>query len=65
MYDPKDHRGVPVSAGIPPLVRWSGLIGLVVIIAIVGIVIHESGYAHVWPAPDSAHILLQTNQQGS
>ena len=58
MYDPKDHRGVPISAGIPPLVRWSGLIGFVVIIAIVGIVIGASHYGHVWPSPDSAHIKL-------
>ena len=58
MYDPKDHRGVPVSAGIPPIVRWSGLIGLVAIFVVAGIVIAASHYGHVWPAADSIHIKL-------
>jgi hypothetical protein len=58
MYDPKDHRGVPVSAGIPPIVRWSGLIGLVAIFVVVGIVIAASHYGHVWPAADSTRIKL-------
>jgi hypothetical protein len=61
MYDPKDFRGVPVSAGIPPLVRWSGLIGLVCIFLMVGIVIAASRYGHVWPAIDSTHIKLTTS----
>jgi hypothetical protein len=58
MYDPKDTRGVPVSAGIPPIIRWSGLIGLVAIFVMVGIVIGASRYGHVWPSPDSARIKL-------
>jgi hypothetical protein len=58
VYDPKDYRGVPVSAGIPPLVRWSGIIGFVAILCVVGMVISQSRYGHVWPSPDSAHIKL-------
>lgn len=58
MYDPKDFRGVPVSAGIPPLVRWSGIIGFICILCVVGIVIGASRYGHVWPSNDSAHIKL-------
>jgi hypothetical protein len=58
MYDPKPHGGIPVSAGIPPLIRWSGLIGLVVIFIVVGIVLGASRYGHVWPSADAAHIKL-------
>lgn len=58
MYDPKDFRGVPVSAGIPPLVRWSGLLGFVAVLCILGIVIGASRYGHVWPAKDSTMIKL-------
>jgi len=60
MYDPKDFRGVPVSAGIPPIIRWSGIIGFIAILCVVGIVIGASRYGHVWPSPDSAKIKLST-----
>ena len=58
MYDPKDARGVPVSAGIPPIVRISAVIGLIMIFIMLGIVIGWSFYGHVWPSTDSAHIKL-------
>jgi hypothetical protein len=60
MYDPvPEHHGqIPVSAGIPPLIRWSGIIGLIAIFIVVGIVIGASRYGHVWPSGDSAHIQL-------
>ncbi len=59
MYDRNPYKqGVPVSAGIPPVVRWCGIIGLIAIFAVVGIVIGASRYGHVWPAADSAHIKL-------
>jgi hypothetical protein len=59
MYDPNPYKhGIPVSAGIPPLIRWSAIIGLVVIIAVVGMVIGASRYGHVWPSSDSAHIKI-------
>ncbi len=60
MYDPKPHGGIPVSAGIPPLIRWSGIIGFVAIMIVVGIVIGASRYGHVWPAIDSTHIQLDS-----
>jgi hypothetical protein len=58
MYDPKPAHGIPVSAGIPPLIRWSGIIGFVAIMIVVGIVIASSRYGHVWPAMDATHIQL-------
>jgi hypothetical protein len=62
MYDPKPAAGIPVSAGIPPLIRWSGLIGLVAIIIVVGMVIATSRYGHVWPSMDSTRIQLEQKQ---
>jgi hypothetical protein len=60
MYDPVpvNHGEIPTSAGIPPLIRWSGLIGLVMILCVVGIVISASRYNHIWPSADSTRINL-------
>ena len=59
MYDRNPYkRGIPSSAGIPPIIRWSGIVGLIEIFCVVGIVIGSSRYGHVWPASDSAHIKL-------
>ncbi len=59
MYQRRNIQPViPVSAGIPRLVRIAALVGLVVIITIVGIVIGGSRYGHVWPSLDSQHIKL-------
>jgi len=58
MYDLKDERGVPVSAGIPPIVVWAVVIGILMIFAILGMVIFGSNYHHVWPSVDSTHIKL-------
>jgi hypothetical protein len=60
MYDPKPvfHGQLPVSAGMPPLVRWAFFVGLIAIICVVGIVIGSTRYGHVWPSADSAHIKL-------
>ena len=65
MYDPvPEHHGqIPVSAGIPPLIRWSGIIGFVVILGVVSIVIGASRYNHIWPSGDSAKINLSTAPQ--
>ena len=60
MYDPKPVHGIPVSAGVPVLIRWLGIVGFIVIICVVGIVISGSRYGHVWPSPDSAHIKLSS-----
>jgi hypothetical protein len=58
MYDVKDERGVPVSAGIPPIVRWSAIIGVFVIILILSLVIFASNYHHIWPSSDTVNIKL-------
>jgi hypothetical protein len=58
MYDPKDTRGVPISSGIPPIVTWTGLVGLILIFIIAGMVLATSGYGHVWPAENSLRIKL-------
>lgn len=60
MYDPKPQRGIPVSAGIPPLIRWSGIVGFIAIMIVVGIVIGAARYGHVWPANDATHIKLES-----
>jgi hypothetical protein len=58
MYDIKDERGVPVSAGIPPIVVIAVLIGICAIFTILGLVIFGSPYHHIWPANDTTHIRL-------
>ena len=49
MYDLEDERGVPISAGIPPLVMWAGVAGVILIFVIAGMVLGTSGNNHVWP----------------
>ncbi len=58
MYDVKDARGVPVSAGIPRIVLIAASIGIVLIFAVATCVIVASGYGHVWPSANSTHIKL-------
>jgi hypothetical protein len=50
MYDPKDERGVPISGGIPLIVRIAILFGLLMIIVMMGIVIYGSSTNHRWPS---------------
>ncbi len=50
MYDNLDHRGVPVSKGIPMAVRWAAAVGMVVIFAMGFLTIKDSDYGHKWPA---------------
>lgn len=58
MYDPKDVRGVPISTGIPPIVIWSTIGVIILIIAIAGMVLGTAGYGHVWPAENSTNLKL-------
>jgi len=58
MYDLEDERGVPISAGIPPLVLWSGVAGVVLIFVIAGLVLGNSASGHVWPADQAVNIKL-------
>ncbi len=50
---------IPVSAGVPPLVVVACLVGLVMILAVVGIVLANSSFGHVWPSGDSPRIELK------
>ena len=58
MHDPTDERGVPISAGIPPLVMWAGVAGVVLIFVIAGMVLATSGNNHVWPADQTLTVKL-------
>ncbi len=58
MYDIKDARGVPVSAGVPRIVVIAGIIGIIAIFAVATCVVSTSRYGHVWPSSDSTHIKL-------
>jgi hypothetical protein len=58
MYDLEDDRGVPISSGIPPLVMWAGIAGVVLIFVIAGMVVGTSGNNHVWPAENTLTIKL-------
>ena len=58
MYDQEDERGVPISSGIPPLVTWVGIAGVVLIFIVAGMVLGTAGSGHVWPAADTLTIKL-------
>ena len=58
MYDPQDQRGVPISTGIPTIVVWAGIAGVVLIFVIAGMVVGSSGNNHVWPADSTLTIKL-------
>jgi hypothetical protein len=58
MYDIKDERGVPVSSGIPPIVVWAVVIGILMIFSILGMTIFSSNFHHIWPSLDTTHIKL-------
>ncbi|MDQ6826595.1 MAG: hypothetical protein M3Z14_05265 [Candidatus Eremiobacteraeota bacterium] len=58
MHDPQDKRGVPVSSGIPKIVIWLTAIGVLMIFAIGGWTILDSGYGHVWPSVNSERVKL-------
>jgi len=58
MHDVEDERGVPISSGIPPLVMWAGIAGVVLIFVIAGMVVGTSGNNHVWPAENTLTIKL-------
>jgi hypothetical protein len=53
-----DERGVPVSSGIPSLVVYSGIAGVILIFVIAGLVLSQAGFGHVWPAENSTNLKL-------
>ncbi|MDQ6943293.1 MAG: hypothetical protein M3169_12370 [Candidatus Eremiobacteraeota bacterium] len=58
MYDLEDERGVPISSGVPRIVLWAGIAGVVLIFIIAGLVLAVSGYGHIWPADNAANLKL-------
>jgi hypothetical protein len=58
MYDLKDERGVPISAGIPPIVVIAAIIGLIMIFTVGTLVFSNSRYGHAWPASTATSIPL-------
>lgn len=59
MHDVRDERGVPISAGIPPIVRVAMGIGLFLVISVGGMVIGGSRFGHVWPSSRVTTIHLE------
>ncbi len=58
MHENRDERGIPISAGIPPLVVFAVIAGVIVILAIVTMVFANSSVGHVWPASGSTTLDL-------
>ena len=58
MYDQQDERGVPISTGIPKLVLWTGVAGVILIFIVAGMVLAVSGYGHIWPSEDTMRLKL-------
>lgn len=58
MYDRVDERNVPVSAGIPPIIYISAIVGIVMIFSILSLVFSNSKANHAWPSSDSLTIPL-------
>jgi hypothetical protein len=59
VHDRFDDRGVPISAGIPPIIWISAIVGLCIIVTIVTIVFSNSSFGHAWPSETSEKIPLQ------
>jgi ABC-type phosphate transport system auxiliary subunit len=58
MYDLEDERGVPISSGVPRIVLWTGIAGVILIFIIAGLVLAVSGYGHIWPADNATQLKL-------
>lgn len=60
MYDIKDSRGVPVSKGVPMVVRIAAAICIVAIFVIGGFTAKVAGYGHLWPAERTLRMNLNS-----
>ena len=58
MYDLEDERGVPISSGVPRIVVWAGIAGVILIFVIAGLVLAVSGYGHMWPSENTLNLKL-------
>ena len=60
-----DPMAIPVSAGVPPIVVVSGLVGLVLIGAILALVFTNASFGHAWPSTSSLTLNLSNNTKGA
>jgi hypothetical protein len=58
MYDMEDERGVPISSGIPRLVLYAGIAGVILIFVVAAMVLATSGQGHLWPWDRTQQIKL-------
>ena len=58
MHDPTDDRGVPLTTGIPRIVTWAGVIGVVLIFVVAGMVLATADHGHMWPASSTLNLKL-------
>ena len=63
MQDPL-HPAIPISKGIPPILRWFFFFGIVLVVIIISLVVWQSYYGHVWPESGATHIRLTPNGTG-
>jgi hypothetical protein len=55
---PDSGLRIPISAGIPPLVKISVAVGLLIILLMTIFVAATASRGHVWPAEDSLKVKL-------
>jgi hypothetical protein len=60
MHDRYDERGVPISAGIPPIIYIAAFIGLILIATMVTLVFSSSSANHRWPSQSTQTIPLNS-----
>ena len=58
LQDPFDERPIPVSKGLPGLVRMLLLVAVFVAFVMGAFVVISSGFGRVWPAADSVKVPL-------
>ncbi len=59
MEDSTEHDfTIPVSAGIPPLVKAAVVVTIIFVFVILSLVFRNSGFGHAWPASTSTQIKL-------
>jgi len=59
VHDRFDERGVPISAGIPPIIFISAIIGVILIFTIISLVFSNAAFGHAWPSDKSETLPLQ------
>jgi hypothetical protein len=62
VHTPYDEQGVPISGGIPPIVKIAAMIMISAIFVLLAMVFLDSHANHVWPAANSATIPLPSHK---